>query len=76
MIRRGNTQLECEERIGTLLVFMKPKIVIWNVRGLNVLTRRLRIKGLLKEWTEDFVCLLETKMEIITRVVVWSLWGC
>jgi hypothetical protein len=41
-----------------------------------VLNKRLRIKGLLREWKADFVYLLETKMEVITRKVVRSLWGC
>jgi exonuclease III len=57
-------------------MLMKPKIVIWNVRGLNVLNKILWIKGLLIERKADFVCLLETKMEVITRAVVRSLWGC
>jgi exonuclease III len=55
---------------------MKPKIITWNVRGLNELNKRLCIKGLLREWKSNFVCLLETKMEVITRAVVRSLWGC
>jgi exonuclease III len=41
---------------------MKPKIITWNVRGLNELNKRLRIKGLIREWKVDVVCLLETKM--------------
>jgi hypothetical protein len=57
-------------------VLIKPKIVIWNVKGLKVLNKRLRIKGLPREWKADFVYLLETKMEVITRAVVQSLWGC
>jgi exonuclease III len=57
-------------------MLMKPKIVIWNVRGLNVLNKRMRIKGLLREWKADFVPLLETKMEVITGAVVRRLWGC
>jgi exonuclease III len=54
---------------------MKPKIIAWNVRGLNAFKKRLRIRGLLKEWKADIVCLIETKMEVITREVVRSLWG-
>lgn len=46
---------------------MKPEIVMWNVRGLNELNKRLRIKGLLRDWKADIVCLLETKMAIISR---------
>ena len=54
---------------------MKPKIIVWNVRGLNAFKKRLWIRGLLKEWKADIVCLIETKMEVITREVVCSLWG-
>jgi hypothetical protein len=72
----GNILIEGEEGKGALLVFMKPAIVTWNVRVVNALNKRFRIKGLLKEWKADLVCLLETNMEIITWVVVRSLWGC
>jgi hypothetical protein len=34
------------------------------------------IIGLLREWKANIVCLQETKMEVITREVVSSLWGC
>jgi exonuclease III len=57
-------------------VLMKLKILSWNVRGINELDKRLRIKGLIRDWKVDLVCLMETKMEVITRVVVRSLWGC
>jgi len=57
-------------------VLMKPKILSWNVRGLNELDKRLRIKGLIRDWKVDVVCLMETKMEVINRAVVHSLWGC
>jgi endonuclease/exonuclease/phosphatase family metal-dependent hydrolase len=46
-------------------VLMKPKILSWNVRGLNELDKRLRIKGLIRDWKVDVVCLMETKMEVI-----------
>jgi hypothetical protein len=46
---RGNNQIEGEERVGAFLALMKPKIITWNVRGLNELNKRLRIKGLIRE---------------------------
>lgn len=54
---------------------MKPKIITLNVRGLNVVDKRLRIRGLLREWKADVVCLQETKLEVISREVIRSLWG-
>lgn len=49
---------------------LKPKIISWNVRGMNELEKRTKIRGLLREWKEDIVCLQETKMEVISREVV------
>jgi hypothetical protein len=40
------------------------------------LIKRLRIRGLLRDWKVGVVCLLETKMAVISREVVWSLWVC
>jgi exonuclease III len=57
-------------------VLIKLKILSWNVRGINELDKRLRIKWLIRDWKVDLVCLMETKMEVITRAVVRSLWGC
>jgi hypothetical protein len=44
-----------------------------GARGLNVLNKRLGIRGLLREWKADVVYLLETKLENVSREVVWSL---
>ena len=55
---------------------MTLKILSWDVRGLNDVDKRIRIKGMLKEWKTDIICLQETKMELITRQTVRSLWSC
>ena len=44
-------------------------------RGLNEWDKRLRVRNLIRNWRLDIVCLQETKMELITRVVILSLWG-
>jgi exonuclease III len=49
---------------------LKPKIISWNVRGMNELEKRTKIRGLLREWKADIVGLQETKMEVISREVV------
>jgi endonuclease/exonuclease/phosphatase family metal-dependent hydrolase len=54
---------------------MNVKIISWNVRGMNELDKRLRIKNLLKGWKVDVVCLQETKLGLISSRVVRSLWG-
>jgi exonuclease III len=51
---------------------LRPKIISWNVRGMNELEERTKIRGLLREWKADIVCLQETKMEVISREVVYS----
>jgi exonuclease III len=55
---------------------MKPKILSWNVRGLNEGNKRLRIRNLLKQWKADIICLKETKLEIIFNSLVRNLWSC
>lgn len=54
---------------------MKPKIVSWNVRGLNEVAKRIRIRNLLREWKVDIVYLQETKLKMISRKTVRSLWS-
>jgi exonuclease III len=55
---------------------MKLKIISWNVQGMDELKQRMKIRRLLREWKADIVCLQETKMEVISREVVRSVWGC
>ncbi|KAG6646425.1 hypothetical protein CIPAW_07G008100 [Carya illinoinensis] len=54
---------------------MKPKTVTWNVRGLNDVDKRLRIRNMIREWKVDIVCLQETKLNYIDRGIVRSLWS-
>lgn len=55
---------------------LKPKIVTWNVRGMNEVEKRIKIRRRLREWKADIVCLQETKMENVSREVVLSVLGC
>ena len=54
---------------------MKPKIVSWNVRGLNEVEKHVRIRHLIREWKANIVCLQETKLKMISRKTVRSLWN-
>lgn len=45
------------------------------MRGLNEPEKRTKIRRLLREWNANIVCLQETKMEVISREVVCSVWG-
>jgi hypothetical protein len=55
---------------------MKPKILSWNVRGLNEGQKRLRVRNLLQDWKVDIVCFQETKLHSLSRRLVRSLWRC
>ena len=55
---------------------MKPKILSWNVRGLNEGKKRLKVRNLLRNWKVDTVCFQETKVDFISNNFVRSLWGC
>jgi hypothetical protein len=55
---------------------MKPKILTWNVRGVNERNKRLRIRNLLQDWKVDIVCFQETKLFSLSRRLVQSLWRC
>ena len=61
---------------GMHVLFMKFKILSWNVRGLNEEKKRLRVRRLLSQWKADIVCLQETKLEKITPGIMQSLWRC
>lgn len=54
---------------------MKSKIMSWNVRGLNEINKRLQIRNVLREWKADIVCLQETKLKMIKRRIIRSLWS-
>jgi exonuclease III len=55
---------------------MKCNILSWNVRGLNCPNKRLMVRNLLRQWRVDIVCLQETKLDLISRKIINSLWGC
>jgi len=49
---------------------MNPRLISWNVRGLNKGGKRLKIRNLLRQWKADTICLQETKSELITNSIV------
>ena len=54
---------------------MQLKIITWNVRGLNDLNKRLRVRHLLRNWKADIICLQEKKLDLITKGLVRNIWG-
>jgi hypothetical protein len=55
---------------------MKPRIVSWDVRGLNEGYKYLKVRNLLWNWKVDVVCLKETKLDSMSCSIVHRLWGC
>jgi hypothetical protein len=55
---------------------MNPRLISWNVRGLNQRSKQLKIRNLLRQWKADIICLQETKLDLISNSIVKSLWGC
>jgi hypothetical protein len=54
---------------------MKPKIISWNVRGLNDRAKCRRVGNLLRDWRPALVCLQETKLAVTSITIIRSLWG-
>ena len=53
---------------------MQLKIISWNVRSLNDQDKRRQVKHLLKLWQANMICLQETKLDLINRELISSLW--
>jgi hypothetical protein len=54
---------------------MNPRIISWNVTGLNKRDKRLRVSNWLRDWKVDIVCLQETKLKGLSSNIICSLWG-
>jgi hypothetical protein len=55
---------------GSSSCVMKPRILSWNVRGLNKRSKCIRISNLLRDWKVDIICFQETKGSWYVRVVL------
>uniref|UniRef100_A0A2N9G1Y9 Endonuclease/exonuclease/phosphatase domain-containing protein n=1 Tax=Fagus sylvatica TaxID=28930 RepID=A0A2N9G1Y9_FAGSY len=58
-----------------IVVFMKLRILTWNVQGLNNPNKRVVVKNKLEEWKGDLLCLQETKIDKMEQYIVRSLCG-
>ncbi|XP_026399407.1 uncharacterized protein LOC113295270 [Papaver somniferum] len=54
---------------------MDPKIVIWNIRGLNDLNRREAVKKKTRDWKPSIVMLQETKIQQYNDLMVLQCWS-
>jgi hypothetical protein len=50
-------------------------VLSFNVRGLGGLVKRKRVRELVREQRVDFLAIQETKLELITDKLCYSLWG-
>jgi hypothetical protein len=76
MIPKVEALAEVELGEGFLWFFMKPKLLAWNVRGLNEGDKCLRVRNMLREWKADVIYLQETKLDHMPSSLVSSFWGC
>jgi exonuclease III len=51
------------------MLFMRPRILSWNVRGLNERDKRCRAGNLHREWKADIAFLQETKLELLSGLM-------
>lgn len=54
---------------------MNLYIISLIVRGLSERDKRFQVRHLLKLWKADIVCLQKTKLDMVDRGIVRSLWG-
>jgi hypothetical protein len=50
MFQKARAQAVVKVGRGLSFSFMKPKLLSWNVRGLNEWNKYLRVRNLLREW--------------------------
>jgi hypothetical protein len=65
--------LVIETRGGLEEVPHEPRLIFWNM---NQGRKRSKVRNLLRQWKADFICLQETKLELISNRIVRRLWGC
>ena len=53
---------------------MYLKIVSWNVRGINDVSKRMRVRNLLKQWKADLARLHEAKSEYVSKGLLRNMW--
>ena len=51
------------------------KILIWNVRGLNSTSRQDSIRSIMDSSQSDIVCIQETKVTDMSRIIILSSLG-
>jgi hypothetical protein len=61
--------------VGVFLFSMDERLVVWNARGLNRRTRRTAVQELVRSERASFVCLQETKLDILDDALVMGMLG-
>jgi exonuclease III len=54
---------------------MKPKILSWNVIGLNEGGKQLKVRNIIRQWKVGIICLQEIKLEILSNNIREKLVG-
>jgi hypothetical protein len=72
-IRKG-WDAEVVKLLGFVVSKMKMPMILWNVRGLNIVWKQAIVRNMLKDWKGDIICLQKAKIVEMDQCVVRSLW--
>ena len=62
--------------IGCIRMGPTINVLAWNARGLNCLMKQRDVTRFLRTFSCDVAILQESKLEIVSRPIAISLWGC
>lgn len=52
------------------------KIITFNIRGLGGLVKKKEMQKVVREQKPDLLCVQETKMGVVDRLICAQLWDC
>jgi exonuclease III len=71
----GGVLVSLVRSLVNVFVPMYERLVIWNARGLNRRARRTAVQELVRSETTSFVCLQETKLDVLDDALVKDMLG-
>lgn len=58
------------------IVSISMKIITFNIRGLGGLVKKKEIQKVVREQKPDLLCVQETKIGVVDRLICAQLWDC
>lgn len=62
-------------KYGCFILFLMGSMLAWNVCGLGGRDKRRVLRNVIRKNNIDFICVLETKLEIVDEKIVNAVWG-